>query len=160
MEFQIKDFVSTERKVDLVGLTIEECFIDGIVNPMVLRYIFDVNCILVYTDLQIEQSKKADKLALYDEFKKKGVLESFKKKMELKYSGELIALWDSTLKWKKDYTEHKNSIYGIIDNIKNFVEIFMEKTDIKMEDLKNLQLGELGQIIPLAKELGIDLENK
>jgi hypothetical protein len=160
MDFKLKDFVPTERRVDLVGLTIQEAIIDGIVNPMLLAFYFDVNSVLIYADIDIPLEQKADKLALYDTFIQEKVFSQFDEMMCKQYPGEREANWAYLELWVKEYRARQNSIYGIIDSVSDFVNVFLEKTDIKIEDLKNLQLGELGQIIPLAKELGFDLEKK
>ena len=156
MEITMKDFVSTEAKIECVGLTIQEAFLEGIVNPMLLDAFFAVNLVLTFTDVSVEDEEKTDKLALYDKFISDGTLTEFLSKMGGS-SDEIEYLRQSLKEWSKEYQTQMNSFNGLIDKLKLFAGDLVNKTDKNLSTFKDLDINSLKELVPLAKSLGFNI---
>jgi len=157
MEFTMKEFVPTERKVELIGLTLQEAEVEGIINPMVRDILFKVNTFLVYTTNDLTAEDKSNKFTLFDKLNSKGVLADFGKRMD---SNELVYLQKYLEAWTEEQRKYINSVNGILDNFKIFAADIAEKLGTNLNKLDGVNLEQLAQVIPLAKGLGIDLEKK
>lgn len=166
--YTVKENVSIERQIDLVGLTIEESFIDGIVNPMLKEILFKVNIFLVFTENNLTAEDKQNKFAIYEQLRKQGIIKKEQYGMD-DLGSEIMTIisneeyWD--LKrylnlWTNEYQAQKNSVQGILDSVRIFATDIADKMGVSFDKLKEIDLPSLAEIIPVAKELGFDLEKK
>ena len=156
MEFTLKENISTESKVDLVGLTIKEAFYEGIVNPMLLEIFFNVNLVLVYSDIEVTTSERLDKLALYDKFISEKVFSNFAQLMEEKYPDDVNMLAEHLTSWAEKYQKYENSFSATLDKLKIFADSMINRTDESISLLESLNPETVEQISSLAETFGID----
>ena len=153
MEYKLKDFVSTEKKVELIGLTIAEATTEGFVNPFVVNILLYVNTFLVYTNNDLTQEDKANKFDLYDKLQKENIDIT-----ELIGEEEIQLLRHYLDSWSLSADAYARSVGGAINSMSFYLEELSEKIGGSLDSLKNIDLSKLAQVIPLAKELGFDLE--
>lgn len=70
-------YLPIESKYDIVMITLQESFEDGIYNPIKLDMNFHVNLVFMYTDLIFTEEERSDIGKLYDEMKSTGFLDEF-----------------------------------------------------------------------------------
>jgi len=156
MEFNIKKDVSTEKKVDLMGLTIEESYFDGIVNPMLLNIFFTINSIITYTDIEISQEEKKDKLALYDKFKNENILSQFEMRLQKELPGETNYLNENLAAWVKEYNKYKSSFGGVLESLKMFIDNIAQETDLNLQKLQDVDLNKFKDLNEIVSILGTE----
>lgn len=149
MEYEIKDFVSTERKFDLIDLTLQEATVAGIVNPMLLDVLFTVNSIMVFTDLEFFPEEKEDKLALYDTLVENGVVESFLTQMDEREEWEVLQ--EYLFEWKDEYQAYSTSFKAYLEEIKLFFGAIVDQTS---KSLDGVDLQKLQEVMSVATALG------
>ena len=75
----IYDYLSIENKYDIVMITLQKAFEDGIYNPIKLDMYFHLNLVYMFTDLVFTDEDRADEWKLYDEMKSSGFMDQFLK---------------------------------------------------------------------------------
>jgi len=157
MEFTLREFIPTERKLDLIGLTIQESIVDGIINPMLQDILFKVNTVLIYTDNDITMEEKEDKLALYDKFVKESVWEVFESQMDEKYPDEIYYLTDSLYLWTTEQKVYMHSNLALMEILKDYLTGLVNALVTGTDLLKDIDWTTMAQINSLAESLGFNL---
>lgn len=149
MEYKLKDFVPTERKIELVGLTLAEANTEGFINPFVSDILLEVNTFLVYTE---NDADKSNKFTLYDELEKEGI-----HIFSLIGEKETDFLLEYQHRWTAAATNYYHSIAGTVASMNLYLEELAEKTGNALDAIKNIDMSKLTQLLPLAQELGFDV---
>ena len=113
-EIEVLDYLPIEDKYDLIMITLQKSLEDGYYNPIKIDEIFHLHLIYMYTNINFTEKQKEDEHKLYDSLKSNGLIDAFIEQMnEFDYS-ELFNMLDDT---KRELTEYKRSVSGIIQNI-------------------------------------------
>jgi len=158
--FNLKESIPIERQINLIDLTIQESYVDGILNPMLLDVLFPVNLILACTDSDLTLEQRMDKFELYDSFKQANLFEEFEMEMETNFPGTLDFLEESLAAWSDEFIVYHSSFSGFLDSLKIFIGDIAEKTNMSLANFKDLDPNLLAQVGPLAQALGINFTKK
>ena len=113
-EIEVLDYLPIEDKYDLIMITLQKSLEDGYYNPIKIDEFFHLHLIYMYTNINFTEKQKEDEHKLYDSLKSNGLIDAFIGQMnEFDYS-ELFNMLDDT---KRELTEYKHSVSGIIQNI-------------------------------------------
>ena len=113
-EIEVLDYLPIEDKYDLIMITLQKSLEDGYYNPIKIDEFFHLHLIYMYTNINFTEKQKEDEHKLYDSLKSNGLIDAFIEQMnEFDYS-ELFNMLDDT---KRELTEYKRSVGGIIQNI-------------------------------------------
>lgn len=113
-EIEVLDYLPIEDKYDLIMITLQKSLEDGYYNPIKIDEFFHLHLIYMYTNINFTEKQKEDEHKLYDSLKSNGLIDAFIEQMnEFDYS-ELFNMLDDT---KRELTEYKHSVSGIIQNI-------------------------------------------
>ena len=113
-EIEVLDYLPIEDKYDLVMITLQKSLEDGYYNPIKIDEFFHLHLIYMYTNINFTDKQREDEHKLYDSLKSNGLIDAFIEQMnEFDYS-ELFNMLDDT---KRELTEYKHSVSGIIQNI-------------------------------------------
>lgn len=97
-EINILKYLPIDDKYDIVMITIQKAFEDGIYNPIKLDLYFHLNLVYLYTDLDFTPEEREAETKLYDEMKSSGFLDEFLKNID-----------------PNDYKEMQEDIENIVD---------------------------------------------
>ena len=78
-EIQILKYLPIDDKYDIIMITLQKSFEEGIYNPIKLDLFFHLNLVYLYTDLEFTQEERNEETKLYDEMKSSGFLDEFLK---------------------------------------------------------------------------------
>ena len=151
MNFEFKEFVPTERKIDLLEMTLQEAQYAGIINPMLLDIFFRVNLVLIYTDIELPEN--GDKIAFFDTLIKEDIMT----KVEDTLNKEIEILYGYLIEWKNIQTKERDSFVGMVNRIKEIAEELLETSNEGLGKIEGLDLTKLQDLVPLAESLGINL---
>lgn len=155
MEFSVKKFISTEDKFNLIDLSLKEATINGAFNSAALEILFKVNLFLDYTDSYIPEEFGYNKVLYYDELVKQNAFEKLYAEID---GNDLNELNHYLELWTTDYKYHLYSMRGVVELIKSIIEEMVNGTSNNLNNLKDLNLEDLKQLIPLAKDLGFEFD--
>ena len=101
-EIEVLDYLPIEDKYDLIMITLQKSLEDGYYNPIKIDEFFHLHLIYMYTNINFTEKQKENEHKLYDSLKNNGLIDA------------LFNMLDDT---KRELTEYKRSISGIIQNI-------------------------------------------
>lgn len=96
---EVKKYLPVDSVYDIIMITLQKSYEDGIYNPVKLDVYFHLNLIYLYTNLVFTEEEREDEFKLYDELYSSGFVKKF------------LEFVDS-----KQYSEMQEDISEIIDN--------------------------------------------
>ena len=78
-EIEVIKYLPVEARYDIVMITLQKAYEDGIYNPIKLDLFFHLNLVYIYTDIQFSDEERENESKLYDEMKSTGFLDEFLK---------------------------------------------------------------------------------
>ena len=79
---EVNKYLPIEDKYDIVMITLQKSFEDGIYNSIKLDMYFHLNLIYMYTNLIFTDEERQDEFKLYDEMKSSGFIDEFLKHID------------------------------------------------------------------------------
>ena len=70
----VKKYLPINSKLDLVQISLQQAYQDGIYNELALEVSFNVNLVYLYTNINFTDKQKEDPYKLYDELVSSGLL--------------------------------------------------------------------------------------
>lgn len=113
-DIEIYDYLSINDKYDLVMITLQKAYEDGIYNPIKLDMYFHLNLIYMYTNLIFSDDDRDDESKLYDEMKSSGFIDEFLKNMDPVEYNELQEIIDEIMVSTMQY---KNTAASVIRSL-------------------------------------------
>ena len=137
-EIRIINYLNVTDKYDLIMITLQKSFEDGIYNDFKLKQYFDLYTIYMYTNIVFTEEDRANELDILDTFYRSGLLALIKENIE-----ELDALWGQLMWVKNTLTNYRNSLsvflFEVLDELKEKATNGLELLNsLKPEDRVNL----------------------
>lgn len=110
------DYLPIEAKYDIVMITLQKSFEEGIYNPIKLDMFFHLNLVYMYCDINFTEEEREDEGKLYDEMNSTGFLNTFLKNIDPGEYKEMQAIIDEIVDWHMIYRNSAASVF------RNFIE--------------------------------------
>ena len=103
-EIEVLGYLPIESKYDIVMITLQKSFEDGIYNQIKLDMYYHLNLVYAYTNLTFSDEERTDEAKLYDEMMDSGFMIEFLKNLDVKAYTEMQEDIDNIaeLKMKND----------------------------------------------------------
>lgn len=88
-EIEVFQYLPIDSRYDIVMITLQESYENGIYNPIKLDKFFHLNLVYMYTNLIFTDDERMDTDKLFDEMKSTGFFESFLKNINAKEYAEM-----------------------------------------------------------------------
>lgn len=75
-QISILQYLPIEDKYDLVMITLQKCYEDGIYNPIKRDMYFNLYLVYMYSDIAFTDKQKEDETKLYDTLESNGLIEA------------------------------------------------------------------------------------
>ena len=131
-EIQIVNYLSIHDKYDLIMITLQKSFENGIYNDLKLNMYFDLNIIYMYTNIIFNAEDKADEEELYDILQRSGLIAAVKEQIS---EDELSSLWYLMGEIEYKLKDYKGSLLSFLTDAINNLPT---KTEKAIETLKQL----------------------
>lgn len=123
-EIQIVNYLSINDKYDLIMITLQKAFDNGIYNDLKLQMFFDLNIVYMYTNILFNTEDRVNELDLYDNLKNSGLIDIIKNEIDKE---ELNELWNLLQKTELKLYNYKGSFFAFILNAIENLPIKAEK---------------------------------
>lgn len=154
-EISIVPYLSINDKYDLVMITLQKSLEKGIYNHVKLDMYFDLHLIYMYTNIQVDINDRADEAALYDTFKRSGLLDKVIAQIDEK---EIETLYSYIYEMEEIIMKYRNTFGSVFGTLVEQLPQNLDKTkelmsSIDPEKVKMFsELGKLFQGTELLKE--------
>ena len=78
-EIEVKQYLPVQDKYDLVMITLQKSFEDGIYNPLKLDMYFHLNLLYLYSNIEFSEQEREDETNLCDKLENSGFMTEFLK---------------------------------------------------------------------------------
>lgn len=140
-EITIVSYLPEDAKYDLIMITLQKAYEDGIYNPVLLNRYFILNIIYSYTGIVFTDEDRADEAKLYDILYTNGIIDEVLEAIDQDELDNLTQLLNST---KEEMTKYNSSLGGFLSNT---IEMLKEKLEGGMELLKGIDAEKLQELL-------------
>jgi hypothetical protein len=127
---EILKYLPVNDKYDLIMVTLQKSFEDGIYNPIKLDMYFHLFLIYLYTNINFTDKQKEDEAKLYDALKSSGLLDEILKNIETQEYNDLYEYLQEALSLQQEYKQSfVNLLSTFIDNVPQQMEEAMKIVD-------------------------------
>ena len=111
---QVKKYIPTSDKIDLIQIALQKAEEDGIYNEVKLDCYFHLNIIYLYTDLEFSEEDREDEMKLYDILEHNDIINQVIAAID---EDEYTDLKDKMLDMKCDFLTYKNTAAAVLTRI-------------------------------------------
>ena len=144
-EIEVLKYLPIEEKDSLINLVIQNSFVDGIYDPLLIDTLFHLYLVYMYTNISFTEKQKESPLKLYDAIKSVGLLDEILKEIPEGEYNSLLTFLDETIAARIKYNK---SIAGIIQNI---LEIIPEQSANFTKMLEEFDMSKYQNVLDFAK---------
>lgn len=114
IEIQVLKYLSIQDKYDLIMNTIVKADEIDLYNSFKTKFYFDLNLVLMYSNIVLSQEDKEDELKLYDNLKQSGLMDLIVEKISQEDKDEL---WGHIMKIQSELINYRRSTSGLVTMI-------------------------------------------
>lgn len=140
-DVEVVKYLPINSKYDIVMITLQEAYEEGIYNPVKLDKFFHLNLVYSYSNLIFTDEERQDTDKLYDELKSSGFMDKFLQNIDAKEYAEMLEDIDNIIKARSGFS-------GII---KKFVDDLPANAEAMKEIINNFDPEKYQAVIDFAK---------
>ena len=103
-EIEVLNYLPIEDKYDLVMITLQKCYEEGIYNPIKKDMYFHLYLVYMYTDISFTDRQKEDEEKLYNTLESNGIITEVIKNIPEEEYNKLFEYMDELIKEKMRYS--------------------------------------------------------
>lgn len=111
---EVLKYLPAQDKYDLLMVTLQKSFEDGMYNEFKLDLYFQLNLVYMYTNISFTEKQREDELKIYDNLKSNGFFEKFFSVLNEEEYEELFALLNTM---KENNIKQRSSVGEIINRL-------------------------------------------
>lgn len=122
-EIEVLQYLPTQDKYDLLMITLQEAFENGIYNEFKLQVYFELNLVYMYSNISFTEKQKEDELKIYDNLNSNGFFKLFFENMNENEYNDLLMNLENIKNDKMAYnTTVKSVLQSLIDDLPSNAE--------------------------------------
>ena len=115
-EIEVKQYLPINDKYDLINITLQNAFEDGVFHPLKMDLYFHLYIVMMYTNITFTEKQKEDEAKLYDILNSSGLMEKI---LETIPKAEYEELYNYLMECSVQLTNHNRSITTLITSLIN-----------------------------------------
>lgn len=147
---EVLKYLPAQDKYDLLMVTLQKAFQDGIYNEFKLDVYFSLNLVYMYTNISFTEKQREDEFKIYDNLKSNGFFDLFFKTMEQNEYDELFTLLADIRK----SLDRKNDRTGSM--VKDLLESLPENAEAAADIIKNFNPEDFKEVFNFANAINGD----
>jgi len=113
-QIEVLKYLPSQDKYDLLMITLQKAFENGIYNEFKLNLYFELNLVYLYSNISFTEKQREDEFKLYDVLKSNGFFDAFFKALNEDEYNELFTQLNTI---KEAKLSNLNSLNGIVNRI-------------------------------------------
>lgn len=118
VSIEVFKYLPVEEKYNLIEITLQKAFENGIYNPLKLDMYFALNLVYLYSNISFTDKQREDEYKLYDTLQSNGILDKI---IDAISDEEYNHLYTLLIETEEKYNNYRKSIIGIIGELSNTV---------------------------------------
>lgn len=148
-EIEIKQYLSTEDKYDLIMISLQQSKENGIYNDFKLDMFLHLNLVFMYTNLTFTDKQREDLPGLYDILETNGIIDLVVKNIP---EEELSNIYAAVSEIKDSLVAYENSFAGVANN---FITNLPENAQAAADIVDNFDPEKYNEVVNFAKAVGM-----
>ena len=144
-EIEVIKYLPVEARYDIVMITLQKAYEDGIYNPIKLEMYFHLNLIYMYTNIDFAEAREEDESKLYDELVSTGFMNEFLRHINSKTYEEMQDEIEEIAKLIMNYNG------TIINAINKVIDSIPENMEVMQKMVENFDESKFQAVIDFAK---------
>ena len=140
-DIEIVKYLPIDAKYDIVMITLQEAYEEGIYNPVKLDKFFHLNLVFMYSNLVFTDEDRQDTDKLYDELKSSGFMDKFLQNINEEDYTEMLEDIDTIIKAKSGFS-------GIV---KKLVDDLPAQAEAMQNIVNNFDSNKYQAVVDFAK---------
>ena len=112
IKIEVLNYLPIDEKYNLIEITLQKAYEDGIYNPLKLDMYFSLNLVYLYSNISFTDKQREDENKLYDVLQSNGVLDKIIDAID---DEEYNYLYTLLVETEEKRNEYGKSLIGIID---------------------------------------------
>ena len=113
---EVLKYLPAQDKYDLLMITLQKSYEDGIYNDFKLNLYFSLNLVYMYTNISFTEKQREDELKLFDNLKSNGFFDKFYEALE---DDEYNELFDQLNEIKDSLVYYNSGVNSILEKFIN-----------------------------------------
>ena len=144
-KIEILNYLPIEEKYDIVMITLQKSFEEGIYNPIKLDMYYHLNLVYAFTNLVFTDEDRQDEAKLYDELVSSGFMEEFLKNIDSQVYTEMQEDIENIAELNMEYNNSTASI------VKKFVDDLPANAEAAQKIVDNFDPDKYQAVVDFAK---------
>ena len=144
-QFEVLQYLPIEDKYDLIMVTLQKCYEEGIYNPIKKDLYFHLYLVYMYTDISFTDKQKEDEEKLYNTLESNGVITEVIKNIPEEEYNKLFEYMDELIEEKMRYSLSSAAM------ISNVINTLPEKAQEAVDALKGFDPDKYKAVQDFAK---------
>lgn len=149
-EIAVVPYLSINDKYDLVMITLQKSLEKGIYNHVKLDMYFDLHLIYMYTNIQIDNADREDEAALYDIFKRSGLIDKVLEQID---ENEIETLYSYIYEMEEIMMKYRNTFGAVLGSFIEMLPQNMEKAKAVIEEFDQEKVQSLLNMVSQIQNL-------
>lgn len=144
-QFEILQYLPIEDKYDLIMVTLQKCYEEGIYNPIKKDMYFHLYLVYMYTDISFTDKQKEDEEKLYNALESNGVITEVIKNIPEEEYNKLFEYMDELIEERMRYSLSSAAM------ISNVINTLPEKAQEAVDALNGFDPDKFKAVQDFAK---------
>lgn len=144
-EIEVLQYLPIDDKYDLVMITLQKSYEDGIYNAMKVDMYFHLYIVYLYTNINFSEKQKEDETKLYDTLKSNGLLDAIIDTMDEDEYNELYRYTEDIM---RDLLKKNRSVTALISK---FIDDLPKNAEAAQRIVDNFDKEKYQEVINFAK---------
>lgn len=144
-DIEVLQYLPIEDKYSLVMIALQNAYVDGIYNDIILEQVFNLNIVYMYTNIAFTDNQRANEAKLYDELESNGFIAQVIASIP---ENEYLALLDYLKNVRQSLTDYKMSVNA---TLQAFVENLPENAAAAADIVDNFDSEKYKAVVNFAR---------
>lgn len=142
---EVLKYLPINEKYNLIEITLQKAYENGIYNPVKLEKYFSLNLIYLYSNISFTDKQREDEDKLYDTLQSNGIIDKIVDAID---DDEYNDIYTMLVETEDKYTSYRKTIAGILNELSNTVT---QNADQLKEISENFSPDKFKNVIDFAQ---------
>ena len=144
-QFEVLQYLPIEDKYDLVMITLQKCYEEGIYNPIKKDMYFHLYLVYMYTDISFTDRQKEDEEKLYNTLESNGIITEVIKNIPEEEYNKLFEYMDEIINMSLSYKSSAGAL------VSTFINDLPRQAEAAAKIIEQFDKNDFQQVLNFAK---------
>ena len=142
---EVLKYLPVEEKYNLIEITLQKAYENGIYNPVKLDMCFALNLVYLYSNISFTDKQREDEIKLYDTLESNGIIDKIIDAID---DDEYNNIYTMLIETEEKYTNYRKTLAGALND---FSEALVQNADKLKDIVNNFDKEKFQNVVNFAK---------